>query len=72
MDDIYVYVIDFPSCCKANEAVMKCADGYTILINAVLSREEQQKAYKHALRHIKKGDFDRFDVQQIEAEAHAG
>lgn len=28
------------------------------------------KAYRHALKHIGNGDFERYDVQGIEAEAH--
>lgn len=72
MNDVFVYVVDFPIGAKANEAIMKCLDGYTILINARLSYEGQQRAYKHALRHIQRGDFERFNVQMIEAEAHAG
>ena len=43
---------------------------YTILINAKLSQEAQLKAYQHALNHIKNEDFEKYDVQDIEFQAH--
>jgi len=45
-------------------------DSYTILINAKLSQDEQLKAYQHALSHIKNGDFEKSDIQNIELQAH--
>lgn len=66
-NDIYVYIIDMP----VNEAV--CPSGacsYTIYINARLSAEAQREAYNHAMRHIQRGDWERYDVQTIEKEAH--
>lgn len=70
MEDVFVYLVDFPRDAKSNEAVMKGIDGYTILINARLSAEGQRAAYKHAMHHIKRNDFERFNVQAIEADAH--
>lgn len=68
MDDLYVYITDLP----VNEAVCPCdVYGYTIYIDAKLSPEGRRKAMRHALWHIQNGDFDRFDVQEIEEEAHA-
>ena len=67
-DDLYVYITDMP----VNEAVLPCdVYGYTIYINAKLSPEGREKAMRHALWHIQNGDFERFDVQEIEEEAHA-
>lgn len=65
--DIFVYLVDMP----VREAVTPC-DGfcYTVYINARLSDSERQRAFLHALRHILRDDWERDDVQTIEAEAH--
>lgn len=68
MDDIYVYVVDMPT--TAAEMVMPCTGGYTIYLNAKLTQEERVKAYRHALRHVERNDWEREDVQQIESETH--
>lgn len=44
--------------------------GHSVFVNARLSQEGRLTAYRHALRHIENGDFEKDDVQQIEAEAH--
>ena len=67
-DDIYVYLRPLPE--GINELVMPCADGYTVYIADRLDQEHQMKAYEHALRHIANNDFDKSDVQEIEAAAH--
>lgn len=69
MDNIYVYFVQFP-CTTTREAVMPCADGYTIYIDARLDREARIEAFNHALGHIKNGDFERENVQEIETIAH--
>lgn len=46
-------------------------DGYTVYIDENLSDEERLAAYEHALRHIQGADFEKPDVQEIEAKAHA-
>lgn len=62
-------IINFPN--SGNEMIIKNEDGsYTILINAKLSDQGRIEAYKHALKHIKNDDFDKMDVQEIEASAH--
>ena len=49
------------ACCTRNE------DGtHTIFINANLSHKEQRKAYRHELTHIRNGDFEEGNVQDIE------
>ncbi len=67
--DVNVYLVDFPD--KGKEIVVPNEDGtYTILINARLSSEGQVQAYEHAMRHIENNDFEKTDVQDIEATAH--
>ena len=68
MDEVYTYVVPLPP--GVNEAVMKCADGFTVYLSASLDRDGRIRAYRHAMRHIKEGDFDRTDVQEIERRAH--
>lgn len=56
------------------EQVTKNADGsYTIFLNARFTQERLLQSYKHAMLHIKAGDFDRQlgKVQEIEQIAHA-
>lgn len=68
MDDIFVYIVDMPT--TADEMVMPCIGGYTIYLNAKLTHQARVEAYRHALKHIERNDFERDDVQQIESEAH--
>lgn len=54
-----------------NEAVTKNEDdSYTIFINARLNYEQQINAYLHAMKHITGEDFQKINVQNIEANAH--
>ena len=66
--DVYVYMTELPE--GIHEAVTPCLGGFTVYINDQLTYEESMKAYKHAMYHILNEDFDKSDVQQIEAEAH--
>lgn len=68
MADTYTYLTDLPD--GVNEMVCPCLDGFTIYINARLDHEHQQKAYRHALRHIERNDFEKEDVEMIETENH--
>lgn len=53
------------------EQVVLNKDGsYTIFLNARMSHEMQAEAYKHALEHIRNGDFNKGDTDQIEKKAH--
>ena len=45
-------------------------NSYTIFINANQSDDGIMKTYYHELGHILNHDFEKHDVQQIEAEAH--
>ena len=68
MDDIYTYLVELPD--GIDEAVLPCLGGYTVYIDPRLSHEQQEEAYKHAIWHILNNDFEKFDVQEIETEAH--
>lgn len=69
MDDIYIYTIALPD--GINEAVVPCADGFTIYINEKLDDAQRYKSLEHALYHIAKNDWEKTDVQEIEETAHA-
>ena len=69
MDNNYVYLAPLPPC--VNEAVLPCADGYTIYLSDRLTREARLDAYNHALGHIARGEFYAGDVQSIETYAHS-
>ena len=70
-NDIYVYVVDMPL--SIREVVMPCVSGYTIYLNARLSNNGQEEAYKHAMWHIENNDVEsEEDIQTIEARAHRG
>ena len=70
MDDVYVYFVPFPTH-KIHEMVVPCTDGYTVYIDEDLDQATREAAYAHAMEHIRAQDWDRDDVQQIEAQAHA-
>ena len=67
---VNVQVLDFKTTC-GTELVTPNEDGtFTVLINARMSYETQRKALLHALKHILNDDFEKENVQQIEAAAH--
>ena len=73
LDDVFVYLNeDMPE--GAREMVCPNSDGtYTVLINGSLRKEDQVRAFWHAIRHIDRNDFERvekYGVQAIEADAH--
>ena len=67
-DDVYVYLVDMP----VNEAVRPCGPfSYTVYINARLSQDGRVRAYRHALEHIRREDFEKEgNADTIEMEAH--
>lgn len=69
MEDINVQVLDMDTMIP-EQLIKNSDDSYTIFINARLSQEAQLKAYQHALNHIKNDDFEKYDVQDIESQAH--
>lgn len=69
MDDTRIVFTKLPD--HINEMVSKGSDNFfTIYINPNQSQEGIERSYMHALQHIKKGDFEKNDVQAIEADAH--
>jgi len=69
-EEVFLEIFDFKKN-KGNEFVTKNEDGsYTIFINSRLSLYAQRLAAEHAIEHIKNGDFDKENVQEIEAMAH--
>ncbi len=44
---------------------------YTIFIDSSLCYERQQEVFKHEVRHILRDDFEKFDVDKIEFDAHS-
>lgn len=67
-EEIFVYHIPLPD--GVHEIVLPCLDGYTVYLDDNLSYEERIKNYMHAKHHIDNNDFERFDVQEIEYDAH--
>lgn len=54
-----------------HEQVTQNHDGsYTIFLNSRDSYEMNRFSYIHAMHHITNGDFEKFDVQEIETKAH--
>lgn len=68
MDDIFVYFVQLPG--RINETVTHDLDGYTIVIDPRQSYDGIKRSYHHAMHHILSQDFEKYDVQEIEAEAH--
>ena len=67
-EDIFVHLVQIPG--PINEAVSPCDGGYNVTIDPRQSHEGIIRSYNHALAHIRNNDFDKEDVQKIEAEAH--
>ena len=68
--DVNVILLDFKDT-KPSEMVTENEDGsYTIFVNARLSQDGRMRAYQHAMKHIQGNDFQKDDIQQIEASAH--
>lgn len=47
-------------------------DSYTIFIDTKLNDIEQRKVFLHEMKHIQENDFEKYDVQEIETDAHYG
>lgn len=67
-NDIYVRVTKLPP--RIRGMCAKGIDNYNIYLSDALNREQMLKTYEHELDHIRNGDFEKTDVQQIEYEAH--
>ena len=67
---INVQLVDF-RVTTSYEMVRSNEDGsYTILLNSRQAPNLLKKAYLHALEHIRRDDWKKDNVQEIEAEAH--
>ena len=65
------YHIFFMNGMNVNEVITENEDGsYTIFVNSNLCESKRLKAISHAFKHIKERDFEKDDVQEIEANAH--
>lgn len=65
------YQIFFMDGMNVNEVITENEDGsYTIFVNSNLCESKRLKAISHAFKHIKERDFEKDDVQEIEANAH--
>lgn len=70
MIDCNVVFIKFPSP-KIHEAVTENEDGsITVFLDKNATRESQRKRFLHVMRHLEGNDFQKDDVQKIEAETH--
>ena len=66
--DIKVVFANLPTSVKAFTVL---TDGYyTIVLNQNLSREQNKLSYLHELSHIVNNDYEKLDIQSIEANAH--
>jgi hypothetical protein len=67
---INVVLIDLP--CSIRGFTKKVSGGYTIVLNAKLNREQNEKTLKHELDHIENDDLFRdLDIQEVEYLAHS-
>jgi hypothetical protein len=66
----FIYPIDMKGTARA--MIRPCVEGYTIYVDINLPQEEQIAAALHELSHISRNDFEKENVQEIEAESHNG
>ena len=69
--NVNVILMDFKSTTSNELVVLNEDDTFTIFINSRLSADGQLRAYEHAMKHIKNEDFQKDNVQAIEAVAHS-
>ena len=71
-EDIFIRLTDLPE--GVYEFVSHGADGFTIYLSSRLTWEQRVDRYRHAVEHIRRGDFDEdkrgMDVDDVEREAH--
>ena len=69
-NEIFTYYANMPT--TIHSFVISNNDmSFTIMINARISSEQQLRAYKHELNHIKNGDYDKScSADLIELYAH--
>ena len=69
MNEIIVRYIALPTTVHGYTA-QDCNGDYNIYINDRIGIVQQQKTYRHEMKHIKGNDFEEHDVQAIEGKAH--
>lgn len=69
-NDIFCYLTHLPQ--GVHEMVAPCPDGnFTVYIEISLTKEQQIKAYEHAVRHIRNDDcYRECSVNQVEFDNH--
>lgn len=66
MEKIITRIVDLPLSIRGYTS-LDAEGNYNIYINAKLSREMQEKAYKHELTHIRRDDFsDKKTLEEAE------
>lgn len=69
MSDVFLYFVDMPP--GISEMVSPgWEDDYTIYVNRDLPYKEKVRAIDHAFGHLRREDFNKENVQEIETEAH--
>lgn len=68
MTEIYVYYVSLPP--TIHGVTTPCEGGYTVYLNSRDCRARQVQAYRHEEEHIRRGDFDRASVDEIEVDSH--
>ncbi len=69
--EIFTYYTNMPTTIRSF-VVSNNDMTFTIMLNARISSEQQLKAYKHELRHIQNGDYDKLcSADLIELNAHS-
>lgn len=69
MTNVYVYQVDLPP--GINEMTSPgWEDDLTVYVDVNLTQAQKLIAVDHAIRHHRRDDFNKSDVQRIEADAH--
>ena len=68
-ENVKIKLFNLP--CSIRGFAIKNNDVYTIVLNARLNNEQNQKTLEHELKHISEGHLDmEINVQQVECELH--
>ena len=70
VEDVFVEVVAFLELPTEEMVIHNADDSYTIFINANIAHDRQVAAVEHAIEHIRENDFEKVNVQEIEAKAH--
>ena len=68
--NIQQVVIDLPAGVHGFTAYVAEDDFYNIYLNAHDSHEQNVKTFEHEIGHIIHNDFQKYDINEIESEAH--